>query len=154
MFAAGTGVFPFLDLISFTLRYAIDKISREHYNSNSNVIFPNEDKSFNQIVGKDYQLHVFFSFPKPESAIFLDICETLERLDKKYSLNLFKFNLRISSLSSSKQRWNQAYIKEKLEHYKKSISNIFIVGPVGFMDEIKNDIVELEIASKDKIFLV
>ncbi len=150
IFAAGTGIIPFIDLISFTLRYAADKVAREKYSAYDNLLFPNESASFSKIVGKDYKLHLFVSFSDPESAIFIDVCRELDKLDKKYSLNLFEFTVRISCID--KQRWNENFIKKKLENV--DIKKVLIIGPVSFMDDIKRDLIASNVADKQQIYLV
>ena len=49
------------------------------------------------MVKDGFKLIYFSSFSDEESAIFHDICERLEEIDKKYNVNVFKFIPRISS---------------------------------------------------------
>lgn len=150
--SAGTGVIPFLDLVAFTLRYAVYKISNETFNNNSNVLLPNEATSFNQIVDDNFQLYFYASFRNRQSALFLDVCEELAALDKKYGLNIFKFH--VSILSEKEEKWDDNFISSHFEQIKTNIKQFYIVGPVPFMDCVKGSLIKTDIATKEKIFLV
>jgi ferredoxin-NADP reductase len=153
VFAAGTGIIPFLDLIAFTLRYAVYKISRNHFNKTDNVVlYPEENNLFDEMVSNDFQLHVYATFANRKSAIFVDVCEQLLQLDQKYNLNIFKFHLKISS--EGREKWNEEFLKKNLNSFKNLITKVFIVGPIGFMDEIKKGLINADICANDKVFLV
>lgn len=141
---------PFIDLVSFTLRYAVNKISRSKYNEESNIIYPEEN--FNEIVGDDYKLHLFASFSTLEACLYEDICKQFHSIDKKYDLNIFDYHLRISSMHS--KRWDSTFIKENLSYLSARIQKVFIVGPVPFMHDIKKSLENTGVASGHKIFLV
>lgn len=152
IFSAGTGIFPFLDLIAYTARYAAYKVASEHFDYTDNLLVPNEVASFQQTVGMSFKLHVFVSFANPESAIFLDVMERLQHIDKQYKLGLFKLHTRISS--KNKQRWDAKFIKECLAEYEEEINSVMIVGPTPFMDDIKRDIISSGVAVNEQILLV
>ena len=152
IFAAGTGLLPFIDLISFTLRYAAHKVSKDVYSCSDNILYPTEASDFEKIVGNDFQLHVFISFANLNTAFFLDVCEKLEKFDLKYNLNIFKLYIRISSVNRVK--WDEYFMKEKLGSICKNINKTMIVGPIGFMDDVRRDLISSGIVKSENIFLV
>lgn len=139
--AGGTGVFPFLDLVSLTLRYAAFKINKNL------TIYPEENFDY---ITDDYQLIFMTSFSSDKLVVFNDICEDLMNLDQKHNLNLFKYVLRVSN-NNSKQ-WDENFFKGHLSNSLNKLEKVYIVGPVGFMDNIKNNI--SGICNKDKILMV
>ena len=70
-----------------------NKISVKHFNETHNAI---NDEDFS-MVKDNFNLIYFSAFADDESAVFQEICDELHELDKKYSLNVFKFYSRISS---------------------------------------------------------
>ncbi len=152
IFAAGTGILPFLDLVSYTLRYIVDKISRMKFNEANNLIHLSEKLSFEKNVKDSFKLHLYATFSNFESCLYEDVCEQLAQLDKKYELNIFKYNLRISAIH--KYHWNQQFMKDNLSSCKEDINKVFIVGPVAFMEDIKRDILLSEVVLPDQILLV
>ena len=153
IFAAGTGIVPFIDLICFTLRYMVDKISHiMKKTKKGNLIFPGENLHFYETVNPDYKLHLFCSSANKNSIIFVDVFTKMQKLDKKYKLDIFKLTTRYSS--DGDERWDNNFVNAQLSKIKNNISKIFLVGPVSFMDDIKSAILENEIVRKDKIILV
>ena len=150
IFAAGTGILPFIDLISFTLRYIVRKISRERLNNNSNVIDRNEN--FEDIVSNDFRLHIYATFAFKESVIYGEVCRQLENLDRKYDLGIFKYNLRVSS--EDRTRYDYNFMKENLSGLSKNLSKIYLIGPISFMDDVKESLLATNYIEKDKIILV
>ncbi len=154
VFAAGTGVIPFLDLVAFILRYAVHKISKEKYQINSNLLIVNEAETFNQIVSDNFQLHMYVSFRDRQSALFLDILEDLAKIDLKYSLNLFKLHAIINNETGKDHIMNENFMLSEFDSMKDSISKFYIVGPIGYMEDITNNIIQSGIAKSEKIFWV
>ena len=146
-FGGGTGVFCFIDFVAFVLRYMCNKICVSQFNEMGNTI-NSEDFS---MVKDNFNLIYFSTFADDESAVFHEICEELQELDKKYNLNVFKFYSRISS--GDKIRWDKNFVVEKLGKLEE-IKKIFICGPTRFLDDIKKSILESEIVGIEKIHLV
>jgi ferredoxin-NADP reductase len=146
---AGTGIFPFLDLVNYTLRYITSKVSQNNFNNKSNSIFPEE--SFDE-VNSDFQLVFMTTFSNEQSSIYFDVMQKLEALDTKYNLNIFKFIQRVAS--NNKKRWDMSFIKENLTKYQCNLSKVYLAGPIVFMDEMKESLLKAEIAKPDQLCFV
>jgi hypothetical protein len=152
IFAAGTGIIPFLDLVSFTLRYMIHRICNEKYNYSKNKLFDNEKEEMEASVGPDYKLEIFYSVQDKSSAVFLKIIDQMQELETKYKLNVFKINFRFST--SDKRRWDTDFINSCLKSESSLIEKVYIVGPVGFMDDIRDSLLESAIVSRKHMVFV
>ena len=151
--AAGTGVIPFLDLVAYVLRYATYKISIEKFGNTSNVLLPQEIQIFDQLKLEDFQLHFYVSFRDRKSALFIDVCEELDALDKKYGLGIFKFSKTIQVENSI--IWDSNFLCSNFNSIKDEIKQFYIVGPITFMQDIKQGLLDSKIATTpEKIFLV
>ena len=146
VFGGGTGVFCFLDFVAFTLRYMCNKISLKMFNEENNRI-NNEDFSK---VNENFKLIYFSSFSDEDSAIYIDVCKQLHTLNESYKLNVFNFYSRISSKDKS---WNKTFIENILVK-EKNIKKIFLCGPTGFLTDIKNMLLQIDIVSYKDIHLV
>jgi ferredoxin-NADP reductase len=145
-FVGGTGIFPFIDFIALVLRYSISKINK------SNIVHK-EDFSY---IDDDFKLIVFASFRNEESCVFTDICERLEEMDLKYGLKLFRFFLKISDsgFEPNNKKWDPQFIKDNLYEYGDHIKKIMISGPVGFMEFVKDSIINSKVVNKEKLHFV
>jgi len=153
IFAAGTGIVPVIDLICFTLRYMVDKISVILKKTKKrNLIFPGENLHFAEVVSPDYKLHLFVSNVSKYSVIYIDLFLKMKKLDKKYKLNIFKLTTWYSS--DEEEKWDNKFVHSNLLKIKYSINKIFLSGPVRFLDVIKHAIYEKEIVRRDKIIIV
>lgn len=103
------------------------------------------------MVKSDFKLYYFSSFAVEESVVFHDLCEKLAKLDKKYSMNVFKFFPRVSS--KDKKRWDIDFINEKLEKAT-DINKVYICGPTRFLTDIKQLLIDAKIVDNEKIHLV
>lgn len=139
--AAGTGIFPFADLIAFTLRYAVNKITNNKLSSNEN---------FDNIVDDSFRLKVFVSFQNPKQELFMDVCQELEEFDKKHQLNIFSLVKRLSSEKS--KRWDADFFKNQLGDAKE-ITKVYLVGPIQFITKMKHELLKSDL-TKHQIFLV
>ena len=153
IFVAGTGIVPVIDLICFTLRYMVDKISVILKKTKKrNLIFPNENLHFDEIISPDYKLYLYVTNVSKYSVIYIDLFIKMKNLDKKYKLDIFKLTTWYSS--DGEEKWDNKFVHSQLLKYKNSINKIILSGPVRFMDTIKNAIYEKEIIRRDKIIIV
>jgi hypothetical protein len=126
IFAAGTGILPFIDLIALTIRYACYKAKgRTIYNET----FDNIDTDFNLVL--------FTSYTDELGSIFHEECEKLLKINNEYNLKLFSYHIRISSKDNTK--WDTEFMNSNLREYK-NIKKVLIVGPIGFMESVKNSL--------------
>ena len=152
VFAAGTGIIPFIDLITFALRYMVHTISVKHFKYNNNLLLKNEEATFKDIVHPSFKIHLFVTFSNPESAIYMNVFQELEKLDQKYNLNVFKLTTRYSSEKT--ERWNKSFIKNNLYQTRNSINKIYLIGPVPFMEDINVGLIETGVSDKKRIIFV
>jgi hypothetical protein len=124
IFAAGTGILPFIDLIALTIRYTCFK-------AKGKTIF---NETFDNIA-PDFKLVVFASYTNEACAIYHEECEKLVSIDKEYNLNVFSYHVRISSKDNTK--WDTQFMNSNLKGYD-NMKKIMIVGPVGFMEVVKD----------------
>jgi ferredoxin-NADP reductase len=146
--AGGTGIFPFLDLVALTLRYAVDGVSRGVFKNENNKII--SDEEFN--IHSSFKLILFVSYTDQQNIVYGDICEKLEKLSDKYNLDIFKYYERVSSID--KRRWGSGTFRDKLDNVKKDIKQVFLAGPVPFMDDMHSSLIESGIVTNDKIHFV
>ncbi len=152
VFAAGTGIVPFIDLITFTLRYMVYKVSKNHFKKEDNLLLNNENATFKDILDPSFRIHLFTTFANPESAIYMNVFQELEKLDQKYNLDVFKLTTRYSSEKT--ERWNKNFIHKNLTPIKSAINRVYLIGPVPFMDDIKAGLIETGVADKKHIIFV
>jgi ferredoxin-NADP reductase len=151
IFAAGTGIIPFLDYISFTLRYMVYQVNKIRNPNNNNLLFPEEEDIFQNQVNSNFKVLLFYSVTEYNSALFLNVLENLSEYDKNNNLNIFNIELRVSS--ENKVRWDDDFMRKKLINHA-DINKVFIVGPIGFMDDIKSALQNSGLVKKSQIVLV
>ena len=130
----------------------VDKVSRNNFDTSDNCLFANEREEMQTSVENNYKLHMFYSVPNRKSAVFINIFEEMEALDKKYNLNVFKMHLRLAE--SDKQRWNADFVQSKLEKEKSDVTRFYLAGPVPFMDDIKDAILSTGTGNREQIIFV
>ncbi len=140
VFAAGTGILPFLDLIALTLRFVCNKAK------NVKILY---DEKFENI-SDDFKLVVFVSFVDVKGSVYKQECEMLQEICKSYNLNHFSYHCRLSA--TDKTKWDTAFMSKQLKPLGQ-MEKIQIVGPIGFMDAVRESIKGYDSNLGDKIFL-
>lgn len=125
VFAAGTGILPFLDLIALTIRYVCFKAKNLKINHEENF----------QNIGEDFKLIVFASFVNVKGSVFQEECEMLNDICRDNNINNFAYFSRLSS--NDKSRWDKEFMSKNLKSFGE-LEKIHIVGPVSFMDSVKD----------------
>ena len=64
----------------------------------------------------------------------------VKKIDEKYKLNKFDYVMRISANS----KWNKEFIKEKFLNCEKKDNKLYLCGPVGYMEFMKNELLNAE----------
>ncbi len=120
-FCAGTGVLVFLDLVSHLLLRADYK----HYEEPSKV--PPE---MNQLKD-DFQFLFYVSMNSMEQEIGLNICEALQKVNRKLKEDNFKLTVRISKRWDGfrGEIWDEKFVENNLEAYAGKIRKVWISGP-------------------------
>ena len=120
-FCAGTGVLVFLDLVSHLLLRAYYK----HYEEPSKV--PPE---MNQLKD-DFQFLFYVSMNSMDQEIGLNICEALQKVNRKLKEDNFKLTVRISKRWDGfrGEIWDEKFVENALEAYAGKIRKVWISGP-------------------------
>jgi hypothetical protein len=147
IFSAGTGIFPFIDLIALVIRYTVEKANNRNGNLDKNFIY---NETFD--IADDFKLVVFSAFANEASCVFTDECRKLKQLNDKCNLNVFDFVLRLST--DKTRRWGAEFMVDQLSKIKDNIEKIYIVGPVKTMDSIKLALTNSNLNLDSKVFLV
>jgi predicted ferric reductase len=116
------------------------------------MILKGENKHFKEIIRPDFKLNLFISFANKESIFMMDLLNEMERLNSEYNLNIFKLNLRISSEKAN--RWDSYFVNENIADKNETVNKVFIVGPVAFMNDIKDIVLKSKLVDNDQIVLV
>ena len=120
-FCAGTGVLVFLDLLSHLLMRSYYK----HYHAWMPEDMDQLDDNF---------VFLFYvSMLSMDSEIGLNICEALQKVNRKLGENNFKLTVRISKRWDGHrgQVWDEKFVDEALTPYAGKIRKVWISGPPG-----------------------
>lgn len=127
-FCAGTGVLVFLDLVSHLLLRAYYK----HYVEPSKV--PDHMRQL-----KDDFVFVFYvSMLSLDSEIGLNMCEALQKVNRKLGETNFKLTVRISKRWDGfrGEVWDEKFVDENLSQYAGKIRKVWISGPPGMNETL------------------
>eukprot|EP00347_Sterkiella_histriomuscorum_P018766 403344262 len=146
-FVAGTGVLIFLDLVAYIARKNIEYLKSLSDPDHDIVVEANQDK--NQGLSS-MKFILYASFQDQENSIGLEMCQYLDRLCKKHSLDNFEFHLRHSTgytpkkkiviadeesqkimSSMNHRRWDSYFLDDVLERNSKhgKIQKLWVCGP-------------------------
>ena len=137
-FAGGTGVFPFLDLVALIIRYVCYKA--KHIKICKEEKFDKIDENFRFIL--------FASFTDLKGCIFKEECEMLQEICRLYNIHTFAFHSRISTIDKTK--WDKTFMSRNLRNVG-NLEKIHIVGPVTFMDSIKDALKMCDVDVEEKL---
>lgn len=122
IFAAGTGILPFLDLFDYLLEGVLDP-------SSGNNVFKN-----------GFKLHLFASFAELKDFIGLDICEKLAQACKDKGMgDAFKMIIRAKDAKTNelytvtKEVFDNAFVQK---HADKECTRAYICGPPVFNQQV------------------
>ena len=135
-FCAGTGILVFLDLVSHLLLRSY----YQHYVKDKGEI-PTEMFQL-----KDEFTFLFFvSMLSMDSEIGLDICEALEKVNRKLGETNFKLTVRISKRWDGMrgQVWDESFVEENLMPYAGNIKKVWISGPPGMNETLDKSLERL-----------
>ena len=116
IFAGGTGILPFMDLVAQLC----------YFNLGLNHLLGNKQTGR---ITDGFKLKLYVSFRDRNEAIGLDMLEALESYCKRNSADNFELIVRISNESKG-GRWNDAWIDQQLaDHSSKTVKKIWVCGP-------------------------
>ena len=109
-FCAGTGVLVFLDLVSHLLLRAYYK----HYCKDKSQVPEEMDQ-----LDDDFKFIFFVSMMSMDSEIGLNMCEALEKVNRRLGETNFKLTVRISKRWDGMrgQVWNEEFVDKELSPY-------------------------------------
>jgi len=127
-FCAGTGILVFLDLVSHLLLRAYYK----HFVETAKV-----PKSMYQLKD-DFTFLFYVSMPSMDSEIGLNICEALQKVNKKLGETNFRLKVRISKRWDGfrGEVWDEEFIEKQLLPFAGSIRKIWISGPPSMNESL------------------
>ena len=134
-FCAGTGVLVFLDLISHMLLRTYYK----HYVDPAKV-----PKEMNQLKD-DFTFMFFVSMLSMDSEIGLNMCEALQKVNRKLGETNFKLTVRISKRWDGfrGEVWDKKFVEDQLAPYAGDIRKVWISGPPGMNETLDKSFDEL-----------
>ena len=143
--AGGTGIIPFLDLFSLTYRFIIDKISRENFNYNGNNLF---EENFD-FIKPEFKLKIFASYSGESFKIMDNYLQDLNSICKRFNIETFSYEINFDS-----NKLDSLSVIKFLQENKEKLKKIYFSGSIGFMDSLKNKIIENNPIFKKNIFYV
>jgi len=135
IFAAGTGILPFLDLFDNLLRKAMYDIVKEKHGvkiaNDLNIM----DEELAESISSKLRFHVFLSFRELDDFAGRDIVEKLCEICKKYKSDLFRATVRVSKAKSlqhvdiTNDKFDVAFVNKVVDSHG---AKVFICGPPVF----------------------
>ena len=134
-FCAGTGVLVFLDLISHMLLRTYYK----HYVDPAKV-----PKEMHQLKD-DFTFMFFVSMLSMDSEIGLNMCEALQKVNRKLGETNFKLTVRISKRWDGfrGEVWDKKFVEDQLAPHAGDIRKVWISGPPGMNETLDKSFDEL-----------
>ena len=140
IFAAGTGILPFLDLFDYLLEDSI------------------EDKAKGKsLFDNGFKLHVFASFSSIKDFIGLEICEKLSQLCKAKGLSeAFQLTVKAGDAHHNDlyhvtdSKFDKRFIEKNV---KRESERAFVCGPPEFNELIPGQLEELGLSRKNIILV-
>ena len=126
VFAAGTGVLCFVDLVAELCRLNTGQVT---LGNSLNSTDKDQEKEIN-IDPDNFQLHLYVSFPSRNEAVALELFEALEAYCRRTKTNNFHLHLRLSQESMNAQRWDAQFIRQEIGKFgSKNIQKVWVCGP-------------------------
>lgn len=127
-FCAGTGVLVFLDLLSHLMLRAYYK----HY------VEPKKVPEYMHQLKDDFTFLFYVSMPSLDSEIGLNICEALQKVNRKLGETNFKLTVRISKRWDGFRGavWDQKFVDDNLSPYANKIRKVWISGPPAMNQQL------------------
>jgi len=145
IFALGSSIIPFLDLIAYLIRLNVYNVSLKK--GKPAKIF--EDENFLYFSNPNFKLVLFYSVKSLDESYGVDLCKKLADFCSQNNLTNFELNLRISN--EGQKRWDSDFIKSKvrIDNAKKAY--------IGAIDGEDNKLKEMVIKSgipKENIVII
>jgi hypothetical protein len=162
VFAAGTGIIPYLDFFDGILRKMIyDELGTRLTKTELdklNII----DPKFAEQFSKTLRFKLYVSFREPADFIGKDVIEKLCEYSQRFDTNkdMFDASIKVTAEKGflkfaklTKDRFDAAYVKKYVQCTPENTPTIFICGPPVFNKDIYNAAIEIGVPH-DKIVMV
>lgn len=146
-FAAGTGIYCFLDFISYAIRLLCYKVAKEKFDYQENHLLPED--TFEE-ASSDFKLILFYSFQNMDNSHWHNEFMKADELNRKYGYNIFEYHPRNSS---SDKRLNKEYYEKAIGDIT-TINKAYLCGPSKYLDDIKEMLVQNKLVPEKMITLV
>lgn len=154
LFAGGTGILPFLDLLDYLLKKAIF-LAASQKNNSSIVNLYNEN--YSETFERSLSVVLFGSFATLEDFTGYDFVRKLFEISRDENLRLFDMvirmgkGLKLPDIPSTEQSFDAEFVKKRVEGSK--LSRAYICGPPGMNASVPKALSKIGIP-KTKIYIV
>ena len=155
LFAGGTGILPFLDLLDYLLKKAIFLASSQRKTSSNLVNLYNEN--YSETFERSLGVVLFGSFATIEDFTGYDFIRKLFEISRDENLRLFEMTIRMGKgiklpdIPSTEETFNSEFIKKHVEGSK--LSRAYICGPPGMNNSVPKALKKIGIP-QSKIYIV
>jgi len=134
IFAAGTGILPFLDLFNFMLMKTMRELLKKHGNSPflaESINLYNE--AFDQLLDPSFNVILVASFADERDFVGKEIVQKLAELSKKCERKVFQAKIRKHNMDHIEALGELKFDKKFFEtHITSNMEKIYICGPQNF----------------------
>jgi ferredoxin-NADP reductase len=154
LFAGGTGILPFLDLIDFVLKKAIFKIAKRNSYDIRNFFEEDYENSFHPT----FKIILYGAFSTIEDFTGYDFITKLYNISKEENLSLFEAIVRvdkgeaeIKDIPKTKSYFNEEFIKNHVDFQSKS--RFYVCGSPAMNKTILGALANLRVP-EGRIYIV
>ncbi|CDW90265.1 cytochrome b5-like heme steroid binding domain containing protein [Stylonychia lemnae] len=108
IFAGGTGIIPFLDLLSYILWYNLGLIPEQ-----------------SSLIDGDFKIHLHCSFREKNDYIGQELIEGLKRVNQIKVMSNFQVKMR----DQNNKEWEKDYLQKAVEQAEGKVNKIWVCGP-------------------------
>jgi ferredoxin-NADP reductase len=155
LFAGGTGILPFLDLLDYLLKKAIFLAASKKNNSSNIVNLYNEN--YSETFERSLNVILYGSFATLEDFTGYEFVKKLYEISRDENLRLFDLIIRmgkgvkLTDLPTTEETFGVDFVKKHVEGSK--LSRAYICGPPGMNNSVPKALTKIGIP-KSKIYIV
>jgi NAD(P)H-flavin reductase len=136
VFAAGTGVLPFLDLVAHVVYCALGIAGKIGVNEND-------------VIGRDFKLKFYVSFRSKQEAVALEFLEAVQAYFKRVGNPCFELIVRLSNQKGG--HWDKSFIDAQVrETGEKNIKKIWVCGPPAMTEKFDRAFYDFKAATPER----
>ena len=156
LFAGGTGILPYLDLLDYLLKKAIFLAAAQRKNSSNIVNLYNEN--YTETFERSLNVVLFGSFATIEDFTGYDFIKKLFEISRDENLRLFDLMIKMGKgakklpdIPSTEETFNTEFVKKHVEGSK--LSRAYVCGPPGMNNSVPKALKKIGIP-QNKIYSV